>query len=194
MITLRYFDPSDYDQLIKWIDSPSLLVQWGGSSFEFPLTKQQLQNYLFDANKDQAKLYAYSVVDQQTGNVIGHISLGDIDRKNNSGRIGRVLVGDETIRGKGIGKQMIKSILEIAFNDMRLHRVSLGVFDFNTPAIRCYEKVGFVKEGVKRDAQIFGNTYWNLWEMSMLEDEWKAEQKNELVDYTNRQVNNNRKT
>jgi RimJ/RimL family protein N-acetyltransferase len=67
---------------------------------------------------------------------------------------------------------MIKEVCRIGFEEFRLHRISLGVYDFNTAAIRCYEKSGFVKEGVFRDILKYNDTYWSLVEMSMLEDEW----------------------
>jgi len=51
--------------------------------------------------------------------------------------------------------------------------VTLDVFDFNTPAMKCYEKVGFKKEGLLRDARKYGDKYWNLIKMGILEDEWK---------------------
>ncbi len=35
------------------------------------------------------------------------------------------------------------------------------------------KKIGFVKEGLLRESKRVGETYWNLWEMSMLEYEWK---------------------
>jgi RimJ/RimL family protein N-acetyltransferase len=76
------------------------------------------------------------------------------------------------MRGQGIGRLMIEEILKIAFRELKLHRVSLGVFDFNKSAIACYEKAGFVKEGLLRDSVRMGNEYWNLWEMSILESEW----------------------
>ena len=53
-------------------------------------------------------------------------------------------------------------------------KLRLGVFDFNTAAIKCYEKVGFKKEGLVRDARKNGDEYWNLIEMGILESEWKA--------------------
>lgn len=66
---------------------------------------------------------------------------------------------------------MMTAILKIAFNELHLHRVSLGVFDFNHAAMACYEMVGLVKEGLHRDCRRMGNQYWNLWEMNMLEEE-----------------------
>ena len=173
MIELKYFERSDFKQLINWVDSPSFLLQWGGPGFNYPLNDSQLEKYMENANHTNSEALIYKVVDQETGNVIGHISLGRIDRKNESARVGKVLIGDKNTRGKGIGQQMIKEILKIAFEELHLHRVSLGVFDFNGSAIACYGKAGFIKEGLHRESSKNGDEYWSLWEMSILENEWQ---------------------
>ncbi|MDX8046295.1 GNAT family protein [Gracilibacillus sp. S3-1-1] len=173
MIKLRFFERSDFQQLINWIETPEFLLQWGGPNFSFPLTEQQLENYLKDANTDNSPVLVYSVIEEETGYIIGHISLGNIDKNNKSARIGKVLVGDKNVRGKGIGLRMMKEILKVSFDELNLHRVSLGVFDFNASAIACYEKAGFLKEGLLRDSRKIGDEYWSLWEMSILENEWK---------------------
>jgi RimJ/RimL family protein N-acetyltransferase len=172
MVELKFFERSHFKQIINWIDSPEFLLQWGGPNFSFPLNEQQLEDYLKDANKDNSNALVYSVIHKETGNVIGHISLGNIDRRNKSARVGKVLVGDKNVRGKGIGQLMMVEILKIAFDELKLHRVSLGVFDFNVAAIACYEKAGFIKEGLIRDSRKIGDEYWSLWEMSILENEW----------------------
>ncbi|MBM7604526.1 RimJ/RimL family protein N-acetyltransferase [Metabacillus crassostreae] len=172
MIELRYFDRSHMDQLINWVKTPEFLIQWGGPAFHFPLDLKQLEDYMENSNTDNSDCLIYCVILKDTGNVIGHISLSTIDRENNSARIGKVLVGDESVRGKGIGYLMIVELLKIAFNDLHLHRVSLGVFDFNASAIACYEKAGFKKEGLLRDCRKVGQGYWSLWEMSILKPEW----------------------
>ena len=105
--------------------------------------------------------------------MVGHIDLDHIDLQNKSARICRVLVGEHSARGKGIGTQLVDKILEIGFEQLGLHRIELAVFDFNEAAIRCYEKCGFVKEGLLRDARRVGNVYWSLYIMSILESEWR---------------------
>ncbi|MED3121107.1 GNAT family protein [Bacillus thuringiensis] len=168
VIKLESFKKSDFKQLINWINSEEFLIQWSGNAFTFPLDEQQLEKYIESANT-----LAFKVVDEVTSDVIGHISLGQIDNINKSARIGKVLVGNTKMRGRSIGKHMMKAVLHIAFDELKLHRVTLGVYDFNTSAISCYEKIGFVKEGLLRESKRVGETYWNLWEMSMLEYEWK---------------------
>lgn len=92
MIELEYFERPDFNQLIRWIDSPEFLLQWGGPHFDYPLNESQLEKYIENANRDTSDTLIYKVIHKKTGNVIGHISLGKIDRKNKSARIGKVLV------------------------------------------------------------------------------------------------------
>lgn len=173
MIELAYFDRSDMEQLISWIPSASFTLQWAGPTFHYPLTVSQLENYLHHANKKDSDTFIFKVIDKDTKQVIGHISLGKVDRVNKSARIGKVLVGSSQYRGKGIGAEMVKAVLAIAFDELKLHKVTLGVFDFNISAIQCYKKVGFVQEGLLRDARKNGDEYWNLIEMGILENEWQ---------------------
>ncbi|WP_332698462.1 GNAT family N-acetyltransferase [Halalkalibacter lacteus] len=177
MVKLKYFERSDFNQLINWIDSPDILLQWGGPGFDYPLNESQLEKYIENANNDSSDTLVYKVVHKETASVIGHISLGKIDRKNKSARVGKVLVVDKNVRGQGIGQLMMTGILKVAFDELNLHRVSLGVFDFNVSAIACYEKAGFIKEGLLRDSRKNGNEYWSLWEMSILENEWMETKK-----------------
>lgn len=173
MIRLEHFDRQDFDLLISWIDSPKLLMQWAGIQFNYPLDEEQLNQYIKGANEENSTVYIYKVVLDETDETIGHISLNNIDLKNRSAGIGKVLIGNTRIRGKGIGQNMVTELLKVAFDNLLLHRVELGVFAFNEPAIKSYEKAGFVKEGLLRDFRKVEDGYWSLWQMSILENEWK---------------------
>ncbi|MBC7759856.1 MAG: GNAT family N-acetyltransferase, partial [Phormidesmis sp. FL-bin-119] len=101
----------------------------------------------------------------------GHISLTSINRTNRSARITRVLVAD-TERGKGLAGNIVKELVKIGFEQLHLHRISLGVYDKNIAAIKCYQNCGFSTDGVLRDIQKYKDGYWSLMEMSILEHEW----------------------
>ncbi len=163
MITLEEFSECDFDQLISWVDSEELMIQFAGPTFLFPITHEQLKKYVRDKNGK-----AYSVKDVNTGEIIGHAGFGKIDLINRSARIGRVLVGDRKNRSKGYGKQIILKLVEIGFNKMNLHRIDLGVFDFNTAAIKCYQACGFEIEGLLRDTSKVGDKYWSVYNMSII--------------------------
>lgn len=173
MITLAYFTQDDFAPLMEWIHDDEILMNWSGALFSFPLTKESMQWYIEDVN-DLAKsdAFVYKAIDTETGVTVGHISLGGISKKNKAGRISRVLVAPEH-QGKGYCRQMVTALLKIGFEDLKLHRICLGVYDFNTAAISCYQKAGMVIEGTNRDCLLFKGNWWSLIEMSMLEDEWK---------------------
>ena len=63
-----------------------------------------------------------------------------------------------------------------ALKSLHLEKVTLGVFEFNTSAIRSYEKVGFQQQTLLKDARQFENEYWNLLEMSISDEQWKMRQ------------------
>lgn len=175
MIKLEYFTRDDFPQLMEWMHNEELLTNWAGSLFKYPLSEASLDWYLEGTNDiETSDVFVYKAVDTETGKTVGHISLGSISSSNRTARISRVLVGNNAERGKGYCTAMLKALLTIAFGEMNLHRVALGVYDFNHAAIRCYEKCGFVKEGLLRDVLRYeGDTYWSLWEMSILEHEWR---------------------
>jgi len=169
-IALQSFGREDFERLIGWVGSPEFLLQWAGPIFQFPLDAPQLESYLAAAAGKPPGRRIFKAV--SGGQVIGHIELDDVDRRNGSGRMARVLVG-EAWRGRGAGRGMVRALLGLGFGEMGLHRIDLVVFDFNQAAIACYEKAGFVREGHIREARRMGDGYWSLYLMSMLEDEWR---------------------
>ncbi len=174
MIRLEYFGSDDIHQLMEWIQDEETLMNWSGALFSFPLTQDSMEWYIEDVNDiSSSEAFIYKAIEETTGEVVGHISLGGISKKNKAGRISRVLVAPQS-QGKGYCSQMVKAVLKIAFEDLHLHRICLGVYDFNKAAIRCYEKAGMVIEGTNRDCLLFKGNWWSLVEMSMLEAEWAA--------------------
>ena len=66
---------------------------------------------------------------------------------------------NQNARGKGIGTEVIKLVLKYAFEDLKYHKVYLRVLDININAIRCYEKCGFVREGIDREGALINGVY-----------------------------------
>ncbi|RZK12629.1 MAG: N-acetyltransferase, partial [Hymenobacter sp.] len=150
MIKLELFTPADFAQLIAWVDTEQLLYEWSGSLFSFPLTPAGLDWYLEGANDfANPEVFIYKAIESDTGRAVGHISLGGISERNRSGRISRVLVAEG--KGRGYCAAMVRAVLRIGFEQLHLHRIDLGVYDFNHAAIRCYEKCGLRVDGVLRD-------------------------------------------
>ncbi|MCC7358167.1 MAG: GNAT family N-acetyltransferase [Anaerolineales bacterium] len=170
-LTLHPFERADYARLIGWAESPEFLMQWAGPIFTYPLDAAQLDRYRLLASGDPPTRYIYTA--RLDDRPVGHIELSQVDRRQRSATLARVLVAPEA-RGRGIGRRMVTAALAVGFDQLGLHRIDLNVFDFNTAALACYERVGFVTEGRRRDARRVGDAWRSVITMSMLEDEWAA--------------------
>jgi RimJ/RimL family protein N-acetyltransferase len=168
-VHFRAFQPQDYPRLLAAIDSLQALVQWVGPLLRFPLDEAQLEAYRTSATGEPSTRRIYTACDG-TGRPVGHIELNDID--GYSARLCRVLI-DPPLRGRGFGRAMVRQALHIGFEELGLKRIDLGVYDFNTAAIRCYELEGFVREGHLRQARRVGDEIWSTALMGILEGEWR---------------------
>ena len=83
-----------------------------------------------------------------------------------------ISIQDSAKRGQGIGTKATKLVLRYAFEALQLHRVDLRVLDFNHRAITCYQKCGFVEEGIERETYFSDGKWHNDIIMSILEDEY----------------------
>ena len=163
MIKLEIFKEEDFSRLINWVDSEELMYIFSAERFRYPLTHEQLINYT--NTKDRI---AYKVINKLTNEVIGHADFSKINKLSKNARICSVLIGDKNSRNRGFGEQIINELVSIGFNKMKLHRIDLGVFDFNKSAIKCYEKCGFKIEGLFRENLKYKNNYWSTYNMSIL--------------------------
>ena len=136
MITLEPFTTSDFEQLISWINNPELLFTIAGYDLSFPLTADQLNDYLKSENS-----HAFKLIDAGSGNTVGHAEL--LVKEGGRCKIDKLIIGDQSIRGKGIGQASVNALLKYAFEQLGSAEVELNVFDWNVAGIRCYEKCGF---------------------------------------------------
>lgn len=102
------------------------------------------------------------------------VVLRHIDTENRTASF-RVNLAAWAPRGAGLGSEAPVLLLRHGFKVWpRLHRVELEVFDFNPRAIRSYEEVGFVREGLKRDSLWWEDAPHGAVMMSMLRPEFEA--------------------
>ncbi|MFC1525397.1 GNAT family N-acetyltransferase [Candidatus Latescibacterota bacterium] len=174
MTHLEPFAKSDISRLTSWVIDADFLLQWAGPSFTFPLDKAQLKRHLAAAGGKEPGLLPYRAVEEKTGQVVGHVELANINRRHGSAVLCRVLIGPPEARGRGLGREMVRQALQVAFDELGLHRVSLNVYTYNAAAIACYQSLGFQTEGTLRESTRVGDQYWSGHVMSLLEHEWRS--------------------
>ncbi len=117
--------------------------------------------------EDQAKAWVENIVSHPAawviewqGRAIGEILLDNfVEADKRAGLIIGIL--DPHALGKGLGTEAIKAIAEFSFDTLGLHKLSMRVLAFNTRAIRAYERVGFIREGLERESALIGGTWYD---------------------------------
>ena len=143
------------------------------------ISEKRLKEWLEKRNEDGFKPdgHLFSVRTLAEDKLIGFFGLW-LDLINNEAWIG-IGIGERDFWGKGYGTDMMKLALQYAFTELNVHRVSLGLMDYNPRALRSYEKAGFRLEGRTRgDVQRAGKHHDSLW-MGILREEWFAMQNGE---------------
>ncbi|QCE40359.1 GNAT family N-acetyltransferase [Psychroserpens sp. NJDZ02] len=139
------------------MSSESELIQFAGQVFTFPIDQKQVELYLSDSNRTVFK------IENENNETVGiaEISIPE----ENSAKLARILIGEKSMRGKGIGTVLINKLTEYAFNNLKKERIILNVYSWNIGAIKCYEKVGFSKTDKPIKYVKVGNVEWETIEM-----------------------------
>ncbi len=87
-----------------------------------------------------------------------------------------ICLADTEAWGKGYATETTRLMLYYGFEILNLHRVQLHVWEGNAAGIRCYERAGFQREGLLREAMKHNGEYCSFLVMGILEDEWRAGQ------------------
>jgi len=159
MLRLRPFRAPDAKEIITWTSAPEEFYKWSaGIMGEYPVSEQRLLQAV-SAREDNPRYFPLVAFDEN--GPVGFFSVrtpGEDDRKV---RFGYVIV-DPSKRGMGYGKQMLKLGLKYMFEIYGADEVSLGVFDNNESAYRCYKSVGFIENGITEDYSICGQTWKDI--------------------------------
>lgn len=83
-------------------------------------------------------------------------------------------IGEAAYRGQGYGSDALRLLLGYAFRELNLYRIGLNVFSYNEAAIRAYEHVGFVREGVRRGSILRDGRRYDEYQYGILASEWQA--------------------
>ena len=154
MLMLRKFQSTDMPVFLAAIYDARMLMQFAGPTYVFPLTAEQVA---VDLQADDVRVFSM-VTDKDE--VVGHAQMQIF---SDSVLLRRILIWEASWRGQGWGKKMVQQLLEVAFAMPEVKRVRLNVFDWNTPAIRCYQSLGFVLSAEPaKTVQVAGETWQSV--------------------------------
>lgn len=152
-----YFRPINIQDIdngwLDWINDPA------GNRFldhKKPTRREDLLIYIEKSQPPTSYMFAVCLVD--TDEYIGNARLGSIDWVNRHATYGR-LIGNRSLRGRGIGTEILVLLAYYAFYKINLNRIYTGVVAKNVASIKSNQKAGAVLEGNARESSYINGVY-----------------------------------
>lgn len=163
-IVLRLMRDEDTELIIAWRNSQDVRKNF---IYQEPFTREGHENWVRTMIRT-GRAVQMMICELETGKPLGSVYIRDIDRHHNKAEYG-IFIGEPQARGRGIGTAAARLMLRYCFEEEGLHRVYLRALAGNRPAIRSYEKAGFVREGCLRDDVFVNGSYCDVIWMAVLE-------------------------
>ncbi|WP_368505050.1 GNAT family N-acetyltransferase [Alkalihalophilus sp. As8PL] len=167
-VVLRQPVESDVSDYLNVEENKELVRMYGGNTKSItPKTLDKAKRFIKAIEANELEWCV-----EYEGRLVGQarLTLNELDNR------ARYAVGlfDPSVWGMGLGSEITHLILRYAFKDLSLHRVDLRVLEYNKRAIKCYEKCGFIKEGIEREAALIEGNYETDVMMSILNREYQS--------------------
>lgn len=95
----------------------------------------------------------YWSIETKDGVTIGTVSLFEINQHHMTADLG-IVIGNKEYWGKGVATEVIRSVMDYAFNKLNLERISSEVEEDNLPMKKVFEKTGFKQDGLFKNARV----------------------------------------
>jgi diamine N-acetyltransferase len=165
-VRLRPMDEGDLPNFVEWF-SDDEVTRWLAQAPQSPSLEEELEWYHRQRSNPETLLWA---IEMQDGRMVGSTELR-LEPERQKAELG-IVIGEKSEWSGGLGTDTVRLILQYAFEELELNRVELTTDEENARAIRCYEKVGFVREGLKRQDRVVDGRFGNTVLMAVLREEW----------------------
>jgi len=155
-IILRHPKQEDLISFNKWRNYLEIKKQ--ALLHPFPITMEQELDWFQHISHDKSNRNIFFSIVSIDEKLIGYTQLSELDWINKNCFFG-IIIGEKENHGKGYGSEALNLLIDYAFNNLNLHKVTLKVVDYNKQAIKLYEKKGFVKEGILKENILQNNEY-----------------------------------
>ncbi|MBR4903322.1 MAG: GNAT family N-acetyltransferase [Selenomonadaceae bacterium] len=102
-----------------------------------------------------------------SGQAVGYFMLRELDTP--CAEFTHVIIDK---KGVGYGREALKLLMKWTFEVKRFHRIWIDCKDYNYIALRLYESLGFVREGVLREIILNDGDWENLIVLGILDREY----------------------
>jgi RimJ/RimL family protein N-acetyltransferase len=154
----------------RWVNDLGTLRTLGLAPL--PMTLEQETGW-FERAATKEQQPAFTIYERATWRPVGTTALMDVGFRDRCAEFG-IMIGEPDARGRGLGTETARLMLDYAFAALGLHNVMLRVFEYNLAGRRAYETAGFREFGRRRQAHHMGGRLWDVVYMESLASEFTS--------------------
>lgn len=152
--------PEIVESLNRWENNPQLIPFIRPNKSREDLEKREILTLEeLEQRLEHNTIYLIHLQDQLIGEMDYQVDPRHLYKKEFGTAWMGILIGEEMGRGRGIGYPAIQ-FLEREIKLQGLKRIELGVFEFNTNAIKLYQKLGYKEIGRINDFAYWQGKMW----------------------------------
>jgi RimJ/RimL family protein N-acetyltransferase len=170
LVRLRAIEPEDAERAHRWINDREVTRTLMA---RYPYSLAFEKEWADGASKENGFGETRFAIDTKDGVHIGVCGLHRGRPEDRNCELG-IMIGEKDYWSQGYGTDTMLTAVRFAFDQMNMHKVTLGVFEFNDRAQAVYKKCGFVVEGRRREEYYQDGRYWDVIWMSVLDREFRA--------------------
>ena len=122
----------------------------------------------------QKDLFYFTIRAREDDRLIGKALIEYVDWSHSNGYL-RLGIGEVEARRKGYGSQALTLLLQYAFCELNLYRVTAVVPAYNRGALRLFQKFGFIEESRRPQALHHADTFWDVIGFGLLNSEYREQ-------------------
>ena len=157
-VRLRPVQKSDTGYFVEWYNDfdvmqyvgmylPVTEIGWAKLIEEFSITRAETE-----------ALFVIEIINSDSFKPIGTVGLHNIKSFISNAMFG-IDIGEKDRWSKGYGTEAGQLIIRYGFEQLGLHRIGSFVYSFNDRSIRLHDRLGFTREGCRREAVYVNGKY-----------------------------------
>jgi len=169
-ITLNLLDMENAEELFVMVDKNrehlSTFFGWTDKTNSVTDSQKFIEKSLKSfGDKEQLTLEIW-----YQGNFVGLVDFHNINEENRSAEVGYWI--DKEYEGKGIVTNSCKLLFKYGFEELDLNRIEIRCNAENNRSSGVAKRLGFIKDGVLRQARALRGGFQDMEVWSMLKSEW----------------------
>lgn len=171
-LVLREYVSEDWPDVLAYQRNPQYLRYYPWNNRTEEEVRDFVRIFVDQQNESPRKKYQLAVTLLDSGELIGSCGIRRKLDDDWEADIGFELAPRHW--GNGYATESARLLVDLGFEELKLHRISSWCIADNTALARVLERVGLRLEGRLRESDYFKGRWWDTLLFALLEQEWAA--------------------